>query len=254
MQNSQPEKQWWAPVWKGLVMDREAKHCRQMKSALWLYLYLLLNANRRTGALVRKIQTISDDMGVPRDTALRWLNVLRTQGYVRTINTGHSLTIQVERWKPLPGVANIQHQKLEKSNTRYWKSPTPQTARFGRFPEQNSPKTAIAAAANKTIVEINLINDLRRDAPGDRPAAGFRQVGTLVHEELLAQELANALDDPAGIQLYRSYCAKYPERLLRKVLSLVQGVPRSQITQSRGALFNFLIQQHAKGTNDHSGR
>jgi hypothetical protein len=32
--NSRHEKQWWAPVWKGLVMDAQAKHYRRMKNAL----------------------------------------------------------------------------------------------------------------------------------------------------------------------------------------------------------------------------
>lgn len=51
-------KQWWAPVWTGLVMDAEGKHYQRMKNALWLYLYFLLTANRKTGWLVRKTGTI----------------------------------------------------------------------------------------------------------------------------------------------------------------------------------------------------
>ena len=51
-------------MWKGLVVDAEAKHYRKMKNAVWLYLYLLLNANRGTGVLMRKTKTISADMGV----------------------------------------------------------------------------------------------------------------------------------------------------------------------------------------------
>ena len=46
MENQRTEKQWWAPVWKGLVMDSEAKHYRAMKNAVWLYVYCLLGANR----------------------------------------------------------------------------------------------------------------------------------------------------------------------------------------------------------------
>ena len=92
------QKQWWAPVWKGLVMDPEAKHYHTMKNAVWLYLYLLLNANRRTGLLKRKIETVGRDMGVTRDTTLRWFKALREGGYIETSNTGRSLTIQVTRW------------------------------------------------------------------------------------------------------------------------------------------------------------
>src|SRR5262245_23673763 len=123
MENQPTQKQWWAPVWKGLVMDAQGKHYRKMKNALWLYLYLLLNANRKTGLLMRKIKTLSNDMGVSRDTALRWLNVLRKGGYIETVNTGRSLTIQVTRWKALAGVGKTQPQKSEDPSHRDGKYP-----------------------------------------------------------------------------------------------------------------------------------
>lgn len=56
------DKQWWAPLWKGLIMDPTATHYRHMKNALWLFLYLVLNAGRTTGTVSRKVQTIC--MGV----------------------------------------------------------------------------------------------------------------------------------------------------------------------------------------------
>lgn len=58
------QKQRWAPVWAGLMMDRQAKHYQRMKNAIWLFLYLMINANRKSGFLMRKIRTISSDMGI----------------------------------------------------------------------------------------------------------------------------------------------------------------------------------------------
>ena len=49
-------KNWWAPIYRGLVCDPGATHYRKMRSALWLYLFLVLHANRRTGLLMRKIR------------------------------------------------------------------------------------------------------------------------------------------------------------------------------------------------------
>lgn len=229
-------------------MDEEAKHYRRMKSALWLYLYFLLSANRRTGVLMRKIQTISRDMGVTRDTVVRWLNVLRTRGYIETVNTGRSLTIKVTRWMPLPGVGKVQHQKSETSDFRYGKYPTPQEPQNRPIPLGNA---GIAAAANETKIQIVINNDLRRSRSDKPSVGGFTRVGDHARTELLARELAKALDDSAGIELYRSYSVKYPEWLLRKVLAEVLNVPSEQITKSRGALFNHLVQHHAKGTNHH---
>jgi len=96
--NLDTEKQWSTPAWKGLVMDQEARHYRKMKNAVWLFLYLLLNANGRSGVLERKIGTISSEMGIKRDTILRWLNILRKHGYIATQNTGRGLFIQIKEW------------------------------------------------------------------------------------------------------------------------------------------------------------
>ena len=65
-------------------------------------------------------------------------------------------------------------------------------------------------------------------------------------EELLAYDLAEALHDLRGFPLYLSYARKYPESLLRETVGRVKEVPASKIKTSRGALFNFLIQHHAK--------
>ena len=97
----QSSKDWWAPVWKGLVWDSQAKHYQKMKSALWLFLYFILCADRRTGSLVRKIRTISSHTGFDKRKILRWMNVLRKSGYIETGNTGRSLLIQIKNWRKL---------------------------------------------------------------------------------------------------------------------------------------------------------
>jgi hypothetical protein len=253
MKNQPMQKQWWAPVWKGLVMDPEAKHYRKMKSAVWLYLYLLINANRRTGRLMRKIATVSRDMGIPRDMVLRWLDILRSGGYIETVNTGRSLTIQVSRWKPISGVGKTQLQKSETSNVRYGKYPTLRQRPARAIPLGIDGVSGAAVTSNETNMKKIIINDLNASA-GQNPAEpGFTRIGLKIQREQLAQELAMELHDPAGIGLYRSYAAEFPEWLLRKVLAEVMVMPPERITKSRGALFNYLVQHYAKGNTDHPG-
>lgn len=72
-------------------------------------------------------------------------------------------------------------------------------------------------------------------------------------EEVLALDLAQGLDDLKGLPLYLSYSRKFPEALLRRTLSEVKAMPAKQIKKSRGALFNYLIQKHAKETSYYSG-
>ena len=88
----------------------------------------------------------------------------------------------------------------------------------------------------------------------DPDDGAFKSIGTCAWQELLAWDLAKALDDPRGINLYRSYCRKYPEELLRKALGEAKAVPAHAIKKGRGALFNYLVQRYAQGTTENPGR
>ncbi len=95
-------RNWWAPIWQGLVLDEEGRHYKQMGSAIWLFAYFILCADRQTGTLKRKAATISRQMGVKVRTVRSWLNVLRLGGYVETANGGRSLLIRIKKWKTYP--------------------------------------------------------------------------------------------------------------------------------------------------------
>jgi hypothetical protein len=95
------QSSWWAALWRGLVVDSQAKHYRKMRSALWLFLYLVLHADRRGGRLYRKQETIARDMGVSPRTIRNWLSILRRHGYVAVQNSGRSLSIDIHKWKPI---------------------------------------------------------------------------------------------------------------------------------------------------------
>jgi DNA-binding MarR family transcriptional regulator len=96
-----PTNSWWAPVWRGLVVDKLGKHYQTLHSAIWLYLYLLLHADRKSGRLIRKVATIAEDMGVKNPTVRRWLVRLDGNGYIRKNSTGRALQIHINRWKPI---------------------------------------------------------------------------------------------------------------------------------------------------------
>ena len=97
-------KSWWAPLWRGLVTDSSAKHYRNMKNAVWLFLYFVMHADRRTGRLIRRYDTMVKETGLAKRTIRHWLAILKRRGYVTVEQTGRSqvLAIQVEKWKPLP--------------------------------------------------------------------------------------------------------------------------------------------------------
>lgn len=97
------QKSWWAAVWRGLVADPEAKHYRSIRSALWLYIYLIVHANRKTGELNRRYETIARETGINKRTIRHWLAMLRREGYVKVDRLGRApaITIRIQRWKPI---------------------------------------------------------------------------------------------------------------------------------------------------------
>lgn len=95
------KKNWWIHLWSGLVIDESAKHQKAMRQAIWLYLFLLLVANRRNGMLFRRISTIEKETGFNRRSIGRWLKVLRENDYIKTYSTGRFLQIAIQKWKPI---------------------------------------------------------------------------------------------------------------------------------------------------------
>jgi hypothetical protein len=247
-------KQWWTPVWTGLVIDRQAKHYRKMKTALWLFLYLLVNAHRQTGQLMRKLNTISTDMGMSRDTVLRWLSSLRQGGYIETRNTGRCLHIQITKWRsPAPTRSSplLQTQAAQlSSGISITPDPRQKPVKTapGRQEPANEPKSN-DRSIKKHLLKIDLEDKFRKAR-----IASANQFFPQTREQLLALDLAQGLNDQAGLPLYLSYAKRFPESDLRAIMGAVREIPVGQIKKSRGALFNHLVQKkYAKQPKDSSG-
>lgn len=236
-------------------MDERAAHYRKMKQALWLFCYLVINANRKTGTLSRKVQTICSDMGLERDTILRWLKTLREGDYIATKSNGRCLAIQVKKWKPARGIAVNSPQPEGLSTISRGAMLTSQTAIQTQNIPSLSPNFVPAFAPNERSKKRGLLKiDIEKKKAFLNRVRGTPGYQGASREELLAHDLAEGLEDLAGIALYRSYANKYPERLLRQVFATIMQIPAKHIKKSRGALFNYLIKKHDQPTTDRSGR
>ena len=80
-----------------------------------------------------------------------------------------------------------------------------------------------------------------------------RQFKPRSKKDLLALDVARALDDTKNLGLYVSYCRKYPEDLIRKILGIVKEFPPERIRKSKGALFNYLVKKYGKSKTDPHG-
>jgi len=246
------QKQWWAPVWKGLAVDAGGRHYRKMNISVWLFLYLVINADRKTGSLLRKVRTISSDMGITRNTAMRWLDILRRGGYIATRSTGRCLNIQINKWRG-PGVGRMPHQKWHISYTRGWLYPTSENLVDGDYAAKLSGIISNAHyPIDISIKKDNYKDDIDKENYFNSNLNSFKDFKPGNGKELLALDLADALNDRNNLPLYLSYAKRFPEQLLRKVLGEVKEVPLKKIKKSRGALFNHLVQKYAQKTDNNS--
>lgn len=243
------QKQWWAPVWKGLAVDASGRHYRKMNTSVWLFLYLVINADRKTGSLLRKVKTISADMGITRDTAMRWLDILRTGGYIATTSTGRCLSIQINKWR-VPEGGRMPHQKPDLSDTRSWIYALSERSDDSDSGANLGGKTSHANFTNDiSIKKDSYKDDIDKENSFKSNRNSFKDFKPGNEKELLALDLADALDDRDNLPLYLSYAKRYPEPLLRSVMGEVKEIPSNKIKRSRGALFNHLVQYYAKQTS-----
>jgi hypothetical protein len=98
---------------------------------------------------------------------------------------------------------------------------------------------------NKSVRKNNNI-DIDDENYSEPDLSTFKEFRPRNRQELLALDLADALDDRKGLPFYLFLARKYPESLLRKVLSQVKEIPERKIKKGRGALFNYLIRKHAQ--------
>lgn len=116
-----PHSQWWGFVWRGLVVSSSAQHYHAMGRSVWLYLYLIIHANRKTGSLYRRVNTISVDIGLSRRTVQVWLKRLRDNGYIVTERTGRSLIIHILKWRSINQIPRQNFLRNKPESSRSWK-------------------------------------------------------------------------------------------------------------------------------------
>lgn len=65
-------------------------------------------------------------------------------------------------------------------------------------------------------------------------------------EELLAHDLAAALNEPENLSWYLYLAKRHPESLLRQILSETKEIPKSEIRKNPPALFNYLLKKRIR--------
>jgi len=89
-------------VLRSRLIGSDGRNYKRMRQTIWLYLYLILQLNPRTGRSVTKVSTISRDMGIKQETIRSWLGHLRRKAYVSVKRQGDYLMIGLTGLKPIP--------------------------------------------------------------------------------------------------------------------------------------------------------
>jgi biotin operon repressor len=72
-----------------------------------------------------------------------------------------------------------------------------------------------------------------------------KRINPRTKEELLAFDIAKALNDFKSYRFYFSLARRYDASLLKRILGEVKEIPQNKIKKSRAALFNHLIKNYA---------
>ena len=86
--------------------------------------------------------------------------------------------------------------------------------------------------------EYQFINISKRTSPNPK-----RRLEKTIKKDSYADIIAKELDDDENIGLYKSYFDRYPHETIQKALDQTLMVPAEKIKKSKGALFNYLVQQ-----------
>ena len=88
-------RDWWRPIWRSQLFDSGADHREKLGSAIWLYLFLLIHVDYRTGIITRSLGQLATELCAPKKTTRDWLTRLRKMSYVSAKREGTLFHIRV---------------------------------------------------------------------------------------------------------------------------------------------------------------
>jgi hypothetical protein len=179
------------------------ERARAVGDAIWLHLYLLLEADHQ-GRLCRKSERIAADLGVEESDVQAWLKRLVDVGLVTVLSPSPFLVTKLPRWSGSRTVA-APGQAIASSPSGSG--------------EEDVPVSSSSAAA----------------ASSNHGEDGGRGEG----EELLREVLA-VLDETDPDE-FRGLIVRFPAETVRNALRRVQATPAGQIRKSKTALFRYLL-------------
>jgi DNA-binding Lrp family transcriptional regulator len=200
-------------AWYWIARKILREHSKKIgPSGIAVYNALASFADSKTQVCFPTRKTIARVLGLSRKTVTRKINLLQELGLISVEKAGVS----------------YRYLLLEPSRKGTNQTPGGENNDTSQGTPQNTNNNQISRINNNNKKS----NKSKRFIPQSRT-------------ELLACDLAEALNDRQTLSIYLLYTKRYPEDLLRRILGEVMEVPDKQIKKSRAALFHYLVQIYA---------
>ena len=157
--------------------------------------------------------------------------------------TGLSRRTIMRKLKLLEGLGLIRKEK-KKGRCIYWLLEPDGTGVSQPCDRSDTSNVSGGHTNNNYLTKIN--NNNNSAVKNFFRLRASKETKPKTKEELLALDIAQALEDKEHFPLYLSYAKRYPEGFLRGILSEVMEISSQKLKKGRAALFNYLVQKHAK--------
>ena len=195
-----------------------SKYIRKLgASGFLVYSTLAFFADSRTQSCFPTQKILAKLTGLSRRTIIRKLNLLEELGLIR--------------------------KEKRKGRCIYWLLEPDGTGVSQPCDRCDTSNVSGGHTNNNYLTKINNNNSAVKNFSRFRAS---REMKPKTKEELLALDIAKALDDEKHFDLYLFYARRYPESFLRGILGEVMEIPPDKLKKGRAALFNYLVQKHAK--------
>ena len=142
------------PLLREIVADATGRNRRRMRQAVWLYFYLIVFANARSGKLISRIPDIAAALGVSENTVNSWLGHLKKWHYVSVVKMGNGLHFRVNRWQEVTHIDTADAKELSRSSGKALVQVRKISVSLPKEPDKMARKIAVELRAEDSLTYI----------------------------------------------------------------------------------------------------
>lgn len=172
------------PLFREIVADPQARHYRRMRNAIWLYLYLLIHANPKTGKITTCVSDIAESMGQSEATIGSWLGHLRKWHYVSLEKRKQSLNLKINQWKVIIDVPQRVTQSQTTGTVKGRKKAVPKAPAKDVLPAESVKTAQKIAKEFQAVSSLPYFEKLCRSYPRELILKAYKDTKSIPSEKI----------------------------------------------------------------------